>query len=229
MSTFFSRSTGKKYIMAISGLALIGFLLMHLLGNLQIFLGQEKMNAYSEFLKGTGELLWKARFGLLAMVIAHIVTAIQLTLENRAARPQAYQQKEFVKASYASRTMAVSGFIVLAYIVYHLMHFTFLWVHPQYSHLIDAKGRHDVYSMVVLSFQQPLIAAAYIVAMFLLATHLSHGLSSLFRSLGLAEGTCRKTLETWAPRFAWLIFLGYAAIPAAVLAGLVKLPAGVGQ
>src|SRR5450631_2202974 len=102
MVKFFSTSTGKKYIMAISGLALIGFVIMHLLGNLQIFLGQERMNAYSAFLKSTGELLWIARLGLLAMVTAHIVTAVQLTLENRAARPVTYVQKNYVKASYAS-------------------------------------------------------------------------------------------------------------------------------
>ncbi len=229
MVSFFSTSTGKKYVMAISGLALVGFLIMHLLGNLQIFLGQDQMNTYAAFLKSTGELLWVARLGVLALVAAHIVTAIQLTLENRAARPVAYVHKDYVKASYASRTMAVSGVIVLVYMAYHLMHFTFLVAHPQYSHLTDAQGRHDVYSMVVLSFQQPLIAAAYIFAMFLLANHLSHGIASLFRSLGLAEGTFRKTLECWGPKLAWLIFLGYAAIPAAVFLGLVKLPPGVGQ
>jgi succinate dehydrogenase / fumarate reductase cytochrome b subunit len=222
MLSYFSSSTGKKFLMAVSGLALVGFVIAHLVGNLQIFEGPEALNRYSAFLKGLGELLWIARIGLLVMVAIHIWTAVSLTLENRAARPVAYAQKDYVEASYASRTMHWSGFIVLAYIIYHLMHFTFLKVHTQYSGFIDDKGRHDVYRMVVMSFQQPAIAITYIVANFLLATHLSHGIYSMFQSLGLVGETVRPKLKCTANIIGYGIFLGYASIPLGVLLGVVK-------
>src|SRR5690348_9550638 len=123
-ANYFSSSTGKKFLMAASGVVLLGFVLGHLLGNLQIFLGPEALNRYSAFLKGTGELLWVARIMLLIMVVVHIWTATALTLENWRARPIAYGSKDYIEASYASRTMHISGIIVLAYIVYHLLHFT---------------------------------------------------------------------------------------------------------
>jgi len=220
-------STGKKFLMAFSGLMLFGFIISHLLGNLQLFLGPEAMNRYAAFLKGTGELLWVARFGLLAMVAIHIWTAISLTLENRRARPIAYAKKNYLEASYASRTMHVSGLIVLFYLVYHLLHFTVRNVHPQYGHFIDPYGRHDVYSMVVLSFQQPLISIFYIIGNFLLATHLSHGIYSMFQSLGFVGETVRPRLKLFAKVCGYLIFVGFASMPVAVLLGIVKLPSWV--
>src|SRR5437879_234560 len=136
---YFSASVGKKFLMAASGFVLVGFVIAHLAGNLQIFLGQEAINRYGNFLQNTTELLWPARIFLLAMVVIHIVTSIQLTLDANAARPTAYAKKDYIKASLASRTMMYTGFLVLAFIVYHLLHFTFLKVHPQYSHLTDAR------------------------------------------------------------------------------------------
>ena len=213
--------------MGVSGAVLFGFIIGHLAGNLQIFEGQDRLNAYSAYLKNLGELLWIARIGLLVMVLVHIKTSIALTLENRAARPIAYAEKKYIKASLASRTMMWSGTVVLAFIIYHLLHFTFLKVHPQYGHLVDAQQRHDVYSMVVLSFQQPAIVVTYIVCLFLLCFHLSHGISSMFQSLGINNLAARPVLSKAAPVIAWLIFAGYAAIPLAVLSGVVKLPPGV--
>jgi len=227
MAGYFSTSTGKKFLMAVSGAALFGFIVAHLAGNLQIFEGQEAINRYSLFLKSLGELLWAARIGLLAMVGIHIWTSVQLTLENKAARPVAYAEKKFIEASTASRTMIWSGTIILVFIIFHLMHYTFMTVHPEYRNLVDAQGRHDVYSMMVLGFQQPAISIFYIAAIFLLCFHLSHGIYSMFQSLGLQNDKIRACLLKWAPRIAWLIFLGYASIPSAVLAGIVKLPPGV--
>ena len=181
----FSTSVGKKVLMAASGAALAGFVVAHLAGNLQIFLGQEAVNRYAHFLKSTPGLLWSARLFLLAMGALHVVTSAQLNREARAARPEPYAGKAYIKASPASRTMFASGLIILGFIVYHLLHFTFLKLHPQYGQLTDALGRHDVYSMMVLSFLNPLICAAYIVPVFCLCLHLSHGLSSLFQSLGI--------------------------------------------
>jgi succinate dehydrogenase / fumarate reductase, cytochrome b subunit len=224
---YFSSSTGKKFLMAFTGAALFGFVVAHLLGNLQIFAGQETINAYAALLKGLGPAIWIARIGLLTMALVHVYVAIQLTRENRKARPAAYEIRTYKKASYASRTMAMSGLIVLGFIIYHLLHFTFIQVHPQYGHLVDGKGRHDVYSMMVLSFQQPAISLAYIVAMLLLGMHLSHGLSSMFQSVGLNTQALRPRLSLMGQLIAWTIFAGYIAIPAAVLAGMVQLPPGV--
>jgi succinate dehydrogenase / fumarate reductase cytochrome b subunit len=217
----------KKFLMAVSGAVLFGFVVAHLVGNLQIFLGQDAINRYGNFLQNTSELLWPARIFLILMVLTHIVTSIQLTLAANSARPVAYTQKEYIKATLASRTMMYSGSLVLAFIVYHLLHFTFLKIHPQYSHLMDAKGRHDIYSMMILSFQQPLICVAYILPIFFLCAHLSHGISSMFQSLGINTLKTRPFLSAWGARLAWLIFIGYALIPLSCLLGWVKLPPGV--
>jgi succinate dehydrogenase / fumarate reductase cytochrome b subunit len=208
--------------MAVSGAALFAFIIAHLLGNLQIFLGPEALNRYSAFLKSTGELLWIARIGLIVMAAIHIWTSVALTLENRAARPEAYAQKDYIEASYASRTMHLSGIIILAYLIYHLMHFTFLSIHPEFSHFTDAQGRHDVYRMVVMSFQQPQIAVFYIIANLLLGMHLSHGIYGMFQSLGLVGEGVRSGLRTAAYVVGYGIFLGYAAIPLSVWLGIVK-------
>lgn len=220
-------SLGKKFFMSVSGLALFGFVVGHLVGNLQIFQGQDKLNAYAEFLHHIQGPLWMARIGLLVMLVVHIRTSAQLTAENRRARPEQYAKKNSVRATLASRTMMLSGLMVFAYVVYHLLHFTFTAVHPQYAHMVDAQGRNDVYSMVVLSFQNVTISAIYIVANFLLAFHLSHGLSSAFQSLGLTNEPLLKKLKIAGALAAWAIFIGYAAIPLGVILNIVKLPSGV--
>jgi len=210
--------------MAISGASLFAFIIGHLLGNLQVFLGPEELNRYSAFLHSTGELLWFARGGLLVMVFVHVWTATALTLENRAARPTAYAAKDYIEASYASRTMHWSGILVAAYIIYHLMHFTFRSVHPELSHFTDALGRPDVYRMVVMSFQQPSIAIVYVLANFLLGMHLSHGIYSAFQSLGLLTDELRIGLRALSCVIGYGIFLGYASIPLCILFGVVRLP-----
>ena len=224
MLSYFGSSTGKKFLMAVSGAALFAFIVGHLLGNLQVFLGPEELNRYSAFLHNTGELLWFARIGLLVMVIVHIWTATSLTLENRAARPVPYAAKDYIEASYASRTMHWSGVIVVAYLIYHLMHFTFRSVHPELTHFTNEQGRPDVYRMVVMSFQRPPIAITYILANFLLGMHLSHGLYSAFQSLGLLTDDLRVRLRVLAHLVGYGIFLGYASIPLGVLLGWVGLP-----
>jgi len=224
---YLTSSVGKKYLMALSGFVLVLFVIGHLLGNLQVFMGPEPINRYSLFLQSLGELLWVARIGLLVMIALHIWTAVSLTLENRAARPIDYMEKNYKKASYASRTMAMSGLIVLAFIIYHLMQFTFMVTHPIYRDLKDPLGRHDVYSMIILGFRQPLIAAGYIVGVFLLCLHLSHGISSMFQSLGLNNNAWRKWLSQGGQFLGWLIFVGYITIPIAVQVGILHLPSWV--
>jgi len=224
MWSYFGTSAGKKFLMAGSGAALFAFILGHLMGNLQIFIGAEALNRYSAVLHSTGELLWIARGGLLVMVGIHIWTAAVLTLENRAARPTPYAAKEYIEASYASRTMYLSGILVLAYIIYHLLHFTFRSVHPELTQFRDIHGRPDVYRMVVTSFQQPPIAIAYILANLLLGMHMSHGIYSAFQSLGLLTDDLRAKLRVLSYLIGYGIFLGYASIPLGVLAGWVTLP-----
>jgi succinate dehydrogenase / fumarate reductase cytochrome b subunit len=220
-------SLGKKYVMAITGVALVGFVIAHLIGNLQIFLGPEALNRYGHFLQTTPELVWPLRLGLLAMVVLHIVAAIALTCQNRAARPVPYAQFEVVAASYASRTMFMSGIIIFAFIVYHLLHFTVQV--PQinltgqdFRTLEDAKQRHDIYAMMVTGYRNPLVSGFYVLGIALLSLHLSHGISSLFQSLGLNNRVYGRFLDRLAVGVAILIFVGYISIPAAVLMGLIK-------
>ena len=213
--------------MAITGLALVGFVIAHLLGNLQIFLGPEALNRYGHFLQTTPELVWPLRIALFAMVLLHIAAAIALTKENRAARPVAYADYEVVAASYASRTMFMSGLIIFVFIIYHLLHFTIQV--PQinltgqdFRLLEDSKTRHDIYRMMVTGYRNPVISGFYVLGIALLSLHLSHGISSLFQSLGLSNRFYGRFLDKLALVLAIAIFLGYVSIPAAVLMGVVK-------
>jgi len=224
ITNLFTSSLGKKFVMAITGIAMFLFVVLHLLGNLQVFLGPEVLNRYGAFLQGNVELLWPARIGLLVIVFLHIWSAIKLTAENRAARPQPYAHTEIVAASYASRTMMMSGLIIAAFIVYHLLHFT---VQVQsinltgvdFAKLEDAKKQHDVFAMMITGFRNPIVAAAYAVAMFLLFMHLSHGLGAMFQSLGWKSKAYANAIAKFAQIASWLVFLGYISIPIAVLLG----------
>ena len=166
-------SLGKKYLMAISGCVLFGFVIGHLLGNLQIFLGPEALNRYGHFLQTTPELIWPARIVLLALAALHIASAIALTKQNRAARPVGYGDYKVVAASYASRTMFMSGLIVLAFIIYHLLHFTAQtpdvnFTGQDFKTLHDEQGRHDIYRMMILGYKQPLVSLFYVIGVGLL-------------------------------------------------------------
>lgn len=213
--------------MALSGAALFLFVIGHLLGNLQIFLGPEKLNAYGSFLQSNVEFIWAARIGLLLMVGLHIWAAIRLSIENKAARPVPYTDTKVVAASYASRTMLMSGQIIFCFIIYHLLHFTVQvpginFAGRDFRTLHDLQQRHDVYQMMVLGFRQPLVTLFYLVGMALLALHLSHGVSSMFQSLGWKKKSYGPLLDQGARVIAVLIFLGYSSIPLAVLTGFLK-------
>jgi succinate dehydrogenase / fumarate reductase cytochrome b subunit len=171
--------------MAISGVFLFLFVIGHMLGNLQVFLGPESLNAYGAFLKSKPGLLWSVRFILLVIVVFHIVTGIQLALQNRRARPVRYANSKPPYANLASRTVLISGLVIFSFVAYHLMQFTLGVTNPEYLQLEDSKGRHDVYRMAVEGFSSPGVTFFYILAMGLLCLHLSHGVSSAFQSLGL--------------------------------------------
>lgn len=210
-------------IVAITGIVLILFVIGHLLGNLQIFLGPDWVNGYAEHLRDLGPILWAIRAFLIATVVIHILVTIRLAIANRIARPIGYVEKEHVKASFASRHMVMSGLIVLAFIIYHLAHFTLRVTDPRFALLKpDPLNHYDVYSMMVYGFQNIYVSTFYVLGLFLLTLHLTHGASSFFQSLGLNNQTLAPRLELAGRIFAWLIFIGYTSIPVAVLLGLVQ-------
>jgi succinate dehydrogenase / fumarate reductase cytochrome b subunit len=210
-------------IVAGTGVILILFVIGHLLGNLQIFLGPDWINAYSQHLRDLGPLLWLIRVFLLITVILHIYFTILLAIENRRARPEPYIDRQYVRASWASRHMVVSGLVVLAFIIFHLLHFTARKFNPQFSLLkLDSLNRSDVYSMMVYGFQNVYVSSFYIVGLFLLTLHLTHGSSSFFQSLGLNNQRLTPRLAIGGRVFAWLLFIGYTSIPVAVLLGFIK-------
>ncbi len=210
-------------IVAVTGIILILFVIGHLLGNLQIFIGPDWINGYSQHLRDLGPLLWAIRLFLLAAVIIHIWVTIHLAIENRRARPEAYVDRHYVKADFASRHMLMSGLIVLAFIIYHLAHFTVRVTDPRFGLLkADPLGHYDVYSMMVYGFQNYFVSGFYVLGLFLLALHLSHGSSSFFQSLGLNDTKLTPHLSLGGRIFAWLLFAGYMSIPVAILLGLIK-------
>jgi succinate dehydrogenase / fumarate reductase cytochrome b subunit len=222
-AAFYCSSVGKKMIVAVTGVILSLFVIGHLLGNLQVFLGPDWINSYSQHLRDLGPLLWLIRLFLLVTAIVHIYVTIRLAIDNRRARPEAYVDKDYVKATFASRHMVMSGLIVFVFIIYHLAHFTFRKTDPRFSLLkLDPLNRYDVYSMMVYGFQNYLVSAFYIFGLFLLTLHLSHGSSSFFQSLGLNDKKLTPRLAIGGRIFAWLLFIGYVSIPVAVLLGLVK-------
>ncbi|HEX4119940.1 MAG TPA: succinate dehydrogenase cytochrome b subunit [Verrucomicrobiae bacterium] len=225
LRNLFGSSLGKKYLMAGSGAVLFLFVIGHLAGNLQIFLGEESLNRYGNFLQTNLEVLWPVRIALLVIILIHIWSATKLTLENRAARPEGYQRWEPTAASYASRTMMYSGVIVAIFIVYHLLHFTAMVKAVNFTgkdfdarpEFIDAKGRHDIYKMMITGFRVPWVSAFYIVGVGLLCLHLSHGISAMFQSLGWKKRSYGPWLDGAAKWGSLLIFLGYISIPVSIL------------
>lgn len=223
LQRIWSSSLGKKYLMAISGAALFAFVIGHLLGNLQVFGPPELINAYAHFLKSKPGLLWGARFGLLAMVALHIASAVTLAQMNKAARPEPYAGKSAYGSTPQSRYMLVSGLVILAFVLYHLAHFTALLpgingVGDFKSLKADLHGEQvaDVYAMMVLGFQVWWVVAFYFVAQGLLFMHLGHGLAAMFQSLGFRNHVWWPRVECFAKVASIAIFIGYAIIPLAI-------------
>jgi succinate dehydrogenase / fumarate reductase, cytochrome b subunit len=210
-------SIGKKTVVAATGIFLVLFVIGHLLGNLTIFFGPNAINSYAEHLLDLGPLLWLARVFLLACVVLHIYFTMRLWSENHAARPVKYIAANPVSTTIFARTMRLSGLIVLAFVLFHLAHFTLGLVYPQYAHLKDSLGRKDVFAMVVHGFEIAPVSIFYVVGLFFLTFHLSHGIGSLFQTLGLSNGPLRKSWETGSKTLAWLLFIGYSAIPVSIL------------
>jgi succinate dehydrogenase / fumarate reductase cytochrome b subunit len=213
---FYETTVFKKAIMASTGLVLFGFVIGHMIGNLQIFEGREKLDAYGQLLHSMPALLWTVRIVLLACVTLHILTTVQLALLKKTARPVSYVKKDNSHSSYASRTMYWSGPIILVFIIYHILHFTIGIVQP------DVYRFGAVYDNVVYGFQNYAISGFYILAMILLCTHIYHGAWSMFQSLGISHPTYTPLLRKFAALMAILIAIGNISIPVAVMAGVIK-------
>jgi succinate dehydrogenase / fumarate reductase cytochrome b subunit len=207
--------------MALSGTFAIFFLIMHLLGNLSIFAGQEVVNSYALFLHSMPKVLWIFRILLIVSIIAHIVSAIKLNAKNRFANNIKYKKHTIVKASLQSRTMMLGGFTILFFILYHLAHFTLSIVDPGYENLIDVKGRHDVYNMLIAGFQNIYIVVFYVLAQFFLGLHLSHGFFSIAQTLGLTSGKLSVYLKYGGSALSIIIVCLYASIPLSVAIGAI--------
>jgi succinate dehydrogenase / fumarate reductase cytochrome b subunit len=226
-TNLFTSSLGKKYLMAATGFILFLFVLGHLAGNLQIFLGPEAINRYGHFLQSNVELIWPARIALLLMLGVHLWAATKLSAENRAARPQAYARHVSPGSTYASRHMLMSGLVVLVFVIYHLLHYTIQakavnLTGRDFAELVDPEQRHDVFRMMVVGFSNGWVSGFYILGIGLLCLHLSHGASSMFQSLGWRNEGYRPALDTLARVVAVLVFLGYVSIPVAILLGYGK-------
>ncbi len=222
--TFFWKSSiGKKWLVAVTGLVLVGYVIGHMLGNLQIFSQPKQINGYALFLHSMPMALWAVRIFLIACFGLHIAATIKLTIENRAARPVAYARVKRVQSTWASRTMAVSGLVVLAFVVFHILHFTTRTVDPELRPT-EVGGKllteYDVHSMVIRGFQHhPLVTGFYVLGLFLLCLHLSHGFSSLVQTFGLNSKTTMSAISHGGRALAWLIFAGFVVIPLAVWFG----------
>jgi succinate dehydrogenase / fumarate reductase, cytochrome b subunit len=212
---FYSTTIGKKAVMAVTGIVLFGFLIGHVLGNLQLFAGPEKLNAYAEFLHHSGGLLWGTRAVLLAAVYLHVRAAVQLYLLKAQARPVAYAKKRDRSATLMSRVMLWTGLGLLAFIVFHLLHFTTGTLHDDFREA-------DVFHNMTSAFAQPAIAAIYVVAMVLLAMHLHHGLYSMTQSLGAGHPRYAARIKALSAVVAVVLAAGFASIPLAVLGGFVR-------
>jgi succinate dehydrogenase / fumarate reductase cytochrome b subunit len=214
--SFFDEYIGKKVIMAVSGLALFGFVTGHMLGNLQVFLGPEVLNAYGELLQANPLLLWGTRGVVLVSVLLHVWSAVQLTAAKCAARPVAYNKWSAKDSTYASRTMMWSGPLLAAYLVYHLLHLTLGSVHPDFE-------PGNVYQNLVIGLSNPVVALAYVIAMVMLGMHLRHGIWSMFQSIGFSHPQHTPRIRALAMLVAAAIVVGYVSIPVAVMTGIIGL------
>jgi succinate dehydrogenase / fumarate reductase cytochrome b subunit len=218
------RSTiGKKIIMAVTGLIGIGFVVGHMAGNLQVFVGRDKLNAYGALLHGPlGEVLWLVRVVLLVAVVLHVLMAYQLTMRARAARPVGYKERNPQVSTWGSRTMRWGGALLLLFIILHILHFTTGQVDPGDWHdRLDAAGRRDVYGNLVASFRIWWVAAFYVLAMLFLGLHLYHGAWSSVRTLGYAKSSPNPLRRRIALLVAAIVWLGFTIVPLGVLAGFI--------
>ena len=223
---FWHSSIGKKIVVALTGILLVGFLAGHMTGNLLVFASRDAINEYGEFLHHLlhGAGIWIVRVGLLTCFLLHIVATISLTRQNKAARLEKYEMESTTTASRSSRIMIVSGLVVLVFVVFHIFHFTVRIIDPSLADLKDPghPGRFDIFGMVVKGFSVPWVSLFYIVAITLLCSHLSHGIASIFQTLGLRSVKTRGAVRALSVGIALVLWAGFLAVPVSVLLGAVN-------
>ncbi len=218
--TLFDTSIGKKAVMALTGLILLGFLIGHMLGNLQVFLGAEALNGYAHKLRALGPLLWAVRSILLIAFVLHSWMVVDLYVRSAAARPVGYRTYKTVATNYAVRVMWLSGIVILLFVVYHIAHFTYPGIAMSSSYTHDSHG--DVYRNVINGFSVSWVAGVYVLAQLLLGLHIYHGSWSLLQTLGINHPRYNGSLRGLAKGIAVVIVAGNCTIPLAILAGFVK-------
>jgi succinate dehydrogenase / fumarate reductase cytochrome b subunit len=218
--SLFDTTLGKKAVMAVTGLVLLGFLLGHMLGNLQVYLGPEVLDAYAVKLRALGPLLWAIRSILLLSFILHSWMVIDLYARSTAARPIGYRKRQNLVTSYAAQAMWLSGIVILLFVVFHIAHFTFPGIAMSNTYVHDEHGK--VFQNVVNAFQIPWVSGLYLLAQVILGTHIYHGSWSLLQTLGISHPRYDGPLRGVAKSIAVIIVVGNCSIPLAVLAGLVK-------
>lgn len=216
---FTTSSVGRKVLMGGTGLIMVLFVIVHLLGNSSIFAGPDGINAYAEKLHGLGPFVWAFRLFMLVMLGIHVLFGILVTLDNWSANPEKYKVKKMMKATFAGETMIWTGLLLLAFIVYHLLQFT-VRITPDVVLGEDAKGRFDVFAMVTGSFRHASIAAIYVAAMVTLFLHVSHGVQSVFQTIGWNNEKTLPTYNRISKALAVLFLLGYSAIPVLIFFGI---------
>ena len=212
---FWGSTIGKKVVMAVTGIVLLGYILAHVTGNLLIFVGASAIDAYAAKLRELPALLWGVRVLLLISVVLHVVAAAQLAIRARVARPMAYNRFEPQASSVASRTMRWGGLAILLFVIYHILHFTTGHAHPAFIHLAP-------YHNVTTAFRVWWIAGIYIAAMAALALHLYHGTWSMFQTLGIEHERVNPARRRLATVIAVLVPLGFVSVPIAVLLGVIR-------
>jgi succinate dehydrogenase / fumarate reductase cytochrome b subunit len=222
MQVLIKSSVGKKMLMAITGQFMILFVIVHLLGNISLYFGW--INTYAKHLHDLWPLVWIVRLVMITLLSLHVVFGIQLTLENRSARPDAYALKKSLRATFASKNMIWTGLIIAGFLIYHLLHFTVQVIHPEMSAKVnaDAMGLPDIFSMVVFGFQNLFILLLYIASMIALTLHLVHGIQSSFQTVGLNTDQTLPVIVKAGTIASLILFIGYASIPVVIFIGIVK-------
>ena len=214
LAAFWSSSVGKKIVMGATGLIMVGYLVVHMAGNLQVFLGRETINRYAELLHTSEELLWLVRIVLIAAVVLHVIAAYQLTMRDRAARPVQYEKRVPQTSTLASRLMRIGGVIILVFIPLHLLNFTTGGWHPDFAH-------GDVYGNLIYAFRAwPLLSLFYLVTMLFVGFHLYHGVWAMMRTLGVAKPSADPMQRRFVAVLAWVVAAGFALVPAVIVLGL---------
>ena len=216
LAVLWQSSVGKKAVMAVTGLILVAYLITHVLANLLVFNGPERINRYAQLLHSSGAALWGVRLILLAALILHIIAATQLAIRSRAARPEPYAGGRDPQVStFAARTIRWGGALILLFLIYHILHFTTGTAHPDF---VELNPHHNVST----GFRNPLVAAVYLLAMLAVGLHLYHGVWSSGRSLGLSQPSPRPLHRRVALILAVFVWLGFTAIVIAGFSGLIR-------